>query len=367
MPKLPNEDGKENRSYQQAHDRPRVVGNLELLLSNSIAMQPGPETPLVKRTSFEPWRQVGKMPLPQAIMPRELVPHRVVIAGEMITRVRCATNNRFSRASAALALLLSTTSQPLQAKPAQIVSFTSGGKTLHGLLYKPAGPGPFRTVLYNHGSAPGLLNNQAFARLGLLFTSHDWAFFAPYRRGQGLSAHAGPYIGKEISSAYARGGLPLAAATMVRLLDTQQLQDQMAALAWLKRQPFARGEPIAVMGNSFGGVETVLGADNARYCAAVDAAGGAESWNKAPALRTLMINAVRHARMPILFIQAQNDYTVAPSKTLYKVMRDAGKKAAIRLFPAYGTSAADGHSFAWKGGSIWASTVFPFLDNYCSR
>lgn len=274
------------------------------------------------------------------------------------------------RVSATLAvsvLILSMMSPPVRAKAAQTVSFTSDGKTLHGLLYKPAGPGPFRTVLYNHGSARGLLNNQAFERLGPLFTSHGWAFFAPYRRGQGLSADAGAYIGNEISSAYARGGLQLAAATMVRLLDTQQLQDQMSALTWLRQQPFARGEPIAVMGNSFGGVETVLGADNGRYCAAVDAAGGAESWSKAPALRTLMIDAVRHAKIPILFIQAENDYTTAPSRILYKAMRDAGKKAAIHLFPAYGTSAADGHSFAWKGGSIWAGTVLPFLDRYCRR
>jgi len=253
----------------------------------------------------------------------------------------------------------------VHAKAPEVVSFPSGDKTLHGLLYKPAGSGPFRTVLYNHGSAPGLLNNEAFALLAPLFTARGWAFFAPYRRGQGLSADAGPYIGKEISAAYARGGSQLAAATAVRLLDTQQLADQMSALAWLERQPFARGEPIAVMGNSFGGIETVLGAGDSRYCAAVDAAGGAESWDKAPALRSLMKNAVRHAKIPILFIQAQNDYTIEPSRTLYKVMSEAGKKASIHIFPAYGKSAADGHSFAWQGGKSWVSTVFPFLDRYC--
>lgn len=256
---------------------------------------------------------------------------------------------------------------PLHAKAPETISFQSNGKTLHGLLYKPEGLGPFRTVLYNHGSAPGLLNNQAFALLAPLFTSRGWAFFAPYRRGQGLSADAGPYIGEEIAAARARGGLPLAAKTMVHLLDTEQYQDQMAALAWLERQPFTRGEPIAVMGNSFGGVETVIGASDRRYCAAVDAAGGAESWDKAPALRTLMLQSVRRAEVPILFMQAQNDYTIAPGKVLYQAMRKAGKSAAIRIFPAYGTSAADGHSFAWQDGKTWASTVFGFLDKYCTR
>lgn len=265
------------------------------------------------------------------------------------------------------AAMLSLIAPSLHAKTPEVVSFPSGDKMLHGLLYKPAGSGPFRTVLYNHGSAPGLLNNEAFALLAPLFTARGWAFFAPYRRGQGLSINAGPYIGKEISAAYARGGSRLAAATTVRLLDTQQLADQMAALDWLQRQPFAHGESIAVMGNSFGGVETVLGADDSRYCAAVDAAGGAESWDKAPALRLLMMNAVRHAKLPILFIQAQNDYTTEPSRALYKVMRESGKKTAIHIFPAYGKSASNGHSFAWRGGKIWASTVFPFLDKYCRR
>lgn len=271
----------------------------------------------------------------------------------------------WSASAAAIAFALMVLS--MRAKPAEVVSFQSGGKTLRGLLYKPVGPGPFPTVLYNHGSAPGLLNNQAFEQLGPLFTSRGWAFFAPYRRGQGLSADAGTYIGKEISSAYARGGLSLAVDTMIHLLKTQQFQDQMAALAWLEQQPFARNEPIAVMGNSFGGVETVLGAGDSRYCAAVDASGGAESWNKAPALQTLMLGAVRRAKIPILFIQAQNDYTIAPSNTLYRIMRGAGKTAAIRIFPAYGSSAASGHSFAWRGGKVWAGTVFPFLDKYCRR
>ena len=89
---------------------------------------------------------------------------------------------------------------------AETVSFNSGDKILHGLLYRPAGTGPFPTVLYNHGSAPGLLNNQAFDLIGPLFTARGWAFFAPYRRGQGLSSDAGRYIMDEVEAARARGG-----------------------------------------------------------------------------------------------------------------------------------------------------------------
>jgi dienelactone hydrolase len=96
-----------------------------------------------------------------------------------------------------------------------------------------------------------------------------------------------------------QGGIPAGAATMVRLLETDHLNDQLAALAWLAKQSFVEPTRIAVAGNSFGGVEVVLGAERGTYCAAVDASGGAESWAKAPELQTLMTRAVRNARAPI--------------------------------------------------------------------
>jgi carboxymethylenebutenolidase len=247
----------------------------------------------------------------------------------------------------------------------ETVSLNSGDKVLHGLLYKPAGTGPFRTVLYNHGSAPGLLNNQAFDLIGPMFTARGWAFFAPYRRGQGLSSDAGQYIQDEIQAAQVRGGEALAAQTMVRLLSTEQLQDQMAALAWLKKQPFIRPTEIATMGNSFGGIEAVLGAEQGDYCAAVDASGGAESWDKAPSLREVMQQAVQHARAPILFFQAENDYNLAPSRTLYGAMKAANKPAQIRIYPPYGHSPQEGHSFAYRGASIWMDDVVRFLEKNC--
>ena len=45
---------------------------------------------------------------------------------------------------------------------AEVVSFPSGSLTLHGALYKPEGTGPFPAVVYNHGSAPGMLSREAF-------------------------------------------------------------------------------------------------------------------------------------------------------------------------------------------------------------
>jgi len=247
----------------------------------------------------------------------------------------------------------------------QSVTFQRGTTELGGILYKPEGRRPFPTVLYNHGSAPGFVNNQAFDAIAPIFVARGWAFFAPYRRGQGLSAASGPYIMDEIRSAHARGGAAVAAQTMTRLLETDHLDDQVAALEWLRKQPFVRPAAIATMGNSFGGIEAVLGAEHGGYCAAVDAAGGAESWKDAPPLRRRLTRAVTNAATPILFFQAANDFDTAPSRALYAQRKRAGKAAELRIYPPFGKSARAGHSFAYRGVAIWRDDVLAFLDRHC--
>ena len=247
------------------------------------------------------------------------------------------------------------------------VTFPSGEITLHGVVYKPEGKGPFPAVVYNHGSAEGMISKTGFDALGPVFASHGWVFFGPYRRGQGSSASAGPYIGDQIAAAEKNGGISAAAATMVRLLETDHLNDQLAALAWLRKQSFVQASRIAVAGTSFGGIETVLGAERGNYCAAVDSAGGAQSWAEAPALQALMTASVRNARVPIFFFQAENDFDLSPSKVLSAAMKDAGKPYELKIYPRYGTTKQDGHAFGYFGSAVWADDVFRFLDQHCAK
>lgn len=247
------------------------------------------------------------------------------------------------------------------------VTFPSGSIILHGVVYRPKGKGPFPAVVYNHGSAEGMISKTGFDALGPVFASHGWVFFGPYRRGQGLSASAGPYIGDQIAAAEKRGGMSAAAETMVRLLQTDHLNDQLAALAWLRKQSFVEASRIAVAGTSFGGIETVLGAERGTYCAAVDSAGGAQSWAQAPALQALMTASVRNARVPIFFFQAENDFDLSPSKVLSTAMKEAGKPYELKIYPAYGSTRQDGHSFGYFGAAAWADDVFRFLEQHCVK
>src|SRR5471030_2801945 len=254
--------------------------------------------------------------------------------------------------------------ETLQTTP-EIVHFQSGIHELGGEIFKPAGNGPFPVVLYNHGSAPGMLNSQASNVIGPLFASKGWIFFMPYRRGQGLSSEAGPYILDEIKAAQQRGGMKGASETMVRLLSTEQLEDQLSAFAWLRTQSFVQQGRIAVAGNSFGGIETVLGAASLPYCAAIVASGGAESWDESSELQQVMKAAARMANSPMLFFQAANDFNLAPSEVLLLERKKAGKQGDVKTYPAFGKSASEGHSFAYRGSAIWFPDVFDFIDKNC--
>ena len=169
--------------------------------------------------------------------------------------------------------LIAITFLPVILSGAEIVSFSSGNLTLRGILHKPDGPGPFPAVLFNHGSAKDY--SKEFDALGPVYVKHGWVFFCPYRRGQGLSAEAGPYIIDEVNRVGHADGLAAGSKTMVRLLETDHLNDQLAALAWLKKSDFVDPDRVAVSGNSFGGIQAVLGAERGSYCAAVDSAGAA--------------------------------------------------------------------------------------------
>ncbi len=257
-----------------------------------------------------------------------------------------------------------TASVPTSIEP-EIVYFSNGNITLGGELYKPNGPGPFPAILYNHGSAEGMLSDTAAKAMGPLYASKGWIFFMPYRRGQGLSSKAGPYIGDQIDKAEKKGGKALAAKTMIQLLTTDHLDDQLAAVAWLKGQRFVQAKRIAVAGQSFGGIETILGAEKYPFCAAVDASGGAMSWKVAPALHKILKESVRQSKAPVFFFQAENDFDLGPSNDLYKEMKTVGKSAQIKIYPAYGKTHFDGHSFTWLGNLIWFEDVFAFIQKNC--
>src|SRR4029077_6859471 len=94
-------------------------------------------------------------------------------------------------------------------------------------------------------------------------------------------------------------------------------------------------------------------------------AGGAKTGPKAPQFQSAMTRAVRNSKIPIFFFQAANDYDLSPSNTLSAAMKDARKPYDLKIYPAYGQSTQEGHTFGYFGASIWADDVLRFLNSYC--
>ena len=48
-------------------------------------------------------------------------------------------------------------------------------------------------------------------------------------------------------------------------------------------------------------------------------------------------------------------------------MKEAGKEFELKIYPLYGKSVQDGHTFGCFGGFIWADDVFCFLEKHCGK
>ena len=96
---------------------------------------------------------------------------------------------RFAGAFCALVALFAGVARA--APDPQAVVFRSNGHQLHGCLTLPKGPGPFPTMIYNHGSEknPAPCGPPDLAKA---YVDHGYAFFAFQRSGHGESK--GEYI-----------------------------------------------------------------------------------------------------------------------------------------------------------------------------
>jgi carboxymethylenebutenolidase len=250
---------------------------------------------------------------------------------------------------------------PVPAGPEE-VTFQSGIMTLHGFVYKPEGEGPFPAVLWNHGSEkkPGWL-----PELGALFTSKGYVFFIPHRRGQGRSP--GEYIMDRVGREGREKGPEARNKKLVELLE-EHLADQTAALTYLKELAYVDGKRIAVAGCSFGGIQTLLAAGaHLGIRAGIDFAGGAQTWRESPELRQRMFHAAGDADVPLLLIQAENDYDIAPSQELNRELQRLGKPHKMIIYPPFGATRQEAHSLCVRDWEAWSADVFSFLGATMAR
>jgi carboxymethylenebutenolidase len=244
-------------------------------------------------------------------------------------------------------------------KTALSVEFPSNGLTLRGWVYKPKSDGPFPAIVWNHGAEK---YPSARPELGLFCTQHGYALFVPVRHGHNPSP--GEYFGDTIQDYIGSGEDRVSIQRKVVALAEESNEDVVAALNWLKKQTYINADAIAVGGVAYGGLQSLLAAErglNLRACIAFSP--GAMSWGNRE-IRQRTIEAVQRSKVPVFLLQAQNDYTLGPSDVLGPMIREKGGANQAKVYPAFGTTHAEGAiGFAcWEEGiKIWGSDVLDFL------
>jgi carboxymethylenebutenolidase len=275
----------------------------------------------------------------------------------------------FAPLSVALAI-----GQPTSILPETIV-IPSGNLQLKGFLWRPNGPGPFPTVLFNHGSGgadadhtAGLPITEAAEKLAPVFLKHGYAFLYLFRRGQGLSGDQGPFMQDILRQEEAARGKQARQHLQYMLATTDHLHDVMAALSFLKTAPAIDAKRIAIAGHSFGGQVTLLAAERDNTLrAAVTFAAAAGSWERSLELRERLRAAAEKTTAPIMLVQAANDYSTAPSRELADELRRLHKSYVLKIYPPVGQTSDDGHNFLYIGIPQWEHDVFGFLDEHVMR
>jgi carboxymethylenebutenolidase len=314
----------------------------------------------------------GNTPLPS----EAVVIRRLLLVGGFLLCVRVADGlgaepvklDQVSAEQADLEKRLLETDQPRTLteamaeyrKTAVEVRYVAGERMLPGYLYRPAGDGRRPAVLWNHGSEK---EPRAQPELARFYTEHGFVFFAPVRHGHGNTE--GPYI-VDLQREFAEKerDINVALSEQVKLHDLYN-EDVVAAVAWLKQQPFVDPERIIVSGVSYGGIQTLITAEKGLGVRGFIAfAPGAMSFANL-ALRERMKAAATDAKAPLLLLQAQNDYSIGPSELLAPILKAKGGTSHSTVYPAFGKTNQHGHgAFAtWSlGTEQWGGEVLEFIE-----
>ena len=280
----------------------------------------------------------------------------------------------FALAPLVLTLTLAT-SWGQTSRGAESVVIRSGSATLHAMLWRPQGRGPFPAILLNHGSgrtSEDLQRLGSYERnaetLGPVFARHGYVFLYLYRRGVGPSRDLGANAVDLMNTESTAHGHDARNALQLKLLEGREMDDARAALAFLRARPDVDAGDVALVGHSFGGSLTLLMAErepNLRAVVIFSAAG--YSFDRSPELRARLLAAVDHIAAPVFFIHAENDYSLSSGKALDARRELIGKPHRLKIYPPIGDTVDEGHDFLHLGVNIWEPDVFAFLGDNMRR
>lgn len=266
----------------------------------------------------------------------------------------------------AAALLISWNSHLSAAEPENwSIPSSVANLAMKATVYRPAGKGPFKLAVINHGSNEDSRERQTmgmpqFPALTDWLLKRGYAVVIPERPGHG--ATGGPYIESQGSCGfpdYVKAGFGTALS-----ID--------ATIDFMTRQPFVKRTGVLVVGNSAGGWGALaLASQNPPQVAAIiNFAGGRGGRNHnqpehncaADRLVAAAATFGKTARLPTLWLYAENDTYFAPalSRQLADAFVQSGGRAEYHLLPPVGV---EGHALIQTAGkdASWAAVLAAFL------
>ena len=245
---------------------------------------------------------------------------------------------------------------------AEVVFYPSHGQQLKGYVYKPPGKGPFPVYLWNHGSEQ---QPQPGAKIAQFWVPQGFVLFAPIRSGHG--SNPGTYIAdaqKKVSNPRSPAGF-----REIVVLHEHANEDVVAAYQWIASKPYVDNKRIVVAGGSYGGIQTLLAAeqDSREHLGVkcfVTMSPAAESWGN-PHWAGRLADSVAAAKAPIFLLQAGNDYNLGPSEFLGPRIDAKGFPNRHKVFPAHGdpNDHAQGHSGFFSDAAAWSDDILKFMHD----
>ena len=228
------------------------------------------------------------------------------------------------------------------------------------VVYRPAGPGPFPALVFNHGSTgdgsdPALFDDTwSNAALADVFRERGWIVFFPQRRGRGRS-----------DGLYDEGFTPNRSGYTcdpTRSLAGMEraLTDLDAIMAHIRQRPDVRAERMIVGGQSRGGILSIVyaGTRPTAFLGAINFVGG---WMSDQCPNPTAINTVSFQRGaafpgPTLWLYGLNDtfYSLAHSEANYQAFLSRGGQGDFETF--YRGPGLNGH-YLFLSPPLWTASV----------
>ena len=250
------------------------------------------------------------------------------------------------------------------------VTMPSGDKlSLEGLVVRPDRPGRFPLVILVNGTPAGggaefaqALSRASpvdFTKPAIAFAQRGYAAVAIMRRGFGRSG--GAFSESLPRDCDDQDYLPLARISA---------EDVTASVSTLRTEPWADADRVVLLGLSTGGFAvTAAAASNPPGVVGVLNFDGGHRGGTSPDkvcnpdnLVATMTTLGRTARIPSLWIYAENDHSFGPdlARRMFDAYTTSGAPAQLRMLPPFGS---DGHNLVVDApAESWLPAVAPFLS-----